>query len=320
MITWSNDLTLERLAGPGERRDRAGTRTGFADLDEVQAIEAGLYVAGGASGVGTTTLMHQMAEQMAEAGGHVLYATFEQRQADLFMKSVTRRIFMKIFGERGQPDKAFSNAEIRSGRAIGTPEAAEAVEALKAAFGDRMAVMQGLPGQSADDIRAGVRTYEERIGHKPIVLIDSLELMSPSSAAGGCRPDPDEARTLVARDLRIFQEELGLPVFVLVHLRRRDGEADLADFDAAGGIQRAADVVWALQPCSVHGDARALAREDVRRRMAGAAGQDHEVRAVELACLRNRFGAGGYEVRFEYRPAYDAFLPVGTAASITVNA
>lgn len=319
MITWSSDFALERLASPGERQDRAETRTGFDGLDESQAIEAGLYVAGGASGVGTTTLMHQMAEQMAEAGGHVLYATFEQRQADLFMKSVTRRIFMKIFGERGQPDKAFSNAEIRSGRAIGTPEAAEAVEALKAAFGDRMAVMQGLPGQSADDIRAGVKAYEERIGHKPIVLIDSLELMAPL-IAGGYRPDLDEARMLVARDLRIFQEELGLPVFVLVHLERRDGEADLADFDTAGGIQRAADVVWALQPCSVHGDARALAREDVRRRMAGAAGQDHEVRAVELACLRNRFGAGGYEVRFEYRPAYDAFLPVGTAAAITVNA
>ena len=64
--------------------------TGFVNLDRVTNLIPGLYVIGAISSIGKTTFMHQICDQMAEAGSHVLYFSLEQNRLNLVSKSLSR--------------------------------------------------------------------------------------------------------------------------------------------------------------------------------------------------------------------------------------
>ena len=54
-------------------------KTGFQNLDnEMGGLYAGLYVVGGISSVGKTTFIHQLGDQLAEQGDHIIYFSLEQ--------------------------------------------------------------------------------------------------------------------------------------------------------------------------------------------------------------------------------------------------
>ena len=48
-------------------------KSGFANIDAITNLYPGLYVIGAISSLGKTTLIHQMSDQIAESGNHVLF-------------------------------------------------------------------------------------------------------------------------------------------------------------------------------------------------------------------------------------------------------
>lgn len=66
--------------------------TGFSSLDNVLdgGLYEGLYVIGAISSLGKTTLIAQIADQIAQAGTDVLFFSLEMARNELISKSVSR--------------------------------------------------------------------------------------------------------------------------------------------------------------------------------------------------------------------------------------
>ena len=65
-------------------------KTGYSNLDEKMSLYPGLYVLGAVSSLGKTTFVGQLADQLSEAGDHVLYFSLEQSEFELVSKGISR--------------------------------------------------------------------------------------------------------------------------------------------------------------------------------------------------------------------------------------
>ncbi len=105
-----NMSTYVREIMPDEMKDfqAAGRiKSGFANLDAKTNLYPGLYFLGGQSSLGKTTLAHQMSDQIAQSGEHVLYFSLEQSALELSTKSLGRNMYLL------DPDKALTSLQIR---------------------------------------------------------------------------------------------------------------------------------------------------------------------------------------------------------------
>ena len=67
-------------------------KSGYANIDAITNLYPGLYVIGAISSLGKTTFIHQMGDQIAESGNHVLFFSLEQSILELASKSIARTI------------------------------------------------------------------------------------------------------------------------------------------------------------------------------------------------------------------------------------
>lgn len=65
-------------------------KTGYSNIDAITSLYPGLYAIGTVTSIGKTTFAHQMADQLARKGEHVLYFTLEQSMSELVSKGLSR--------------------------------------------------------------------------------------------------------------------------------------------------------------------------------------------------------------------------------------
>ena len=70
--TWQIKDDLTRF------RRFANRKTGFSNIDSQGSFYPGLYVLGAISSLGKATFIHQMADQLARAGEHVLFLVWNR--------------------------------------------------------------------------------------------------------------------------------------------------------------------------------------------------------------------------------------------------
>lgn len=304
------DCVAAYMAGPmrGElERFRAGSlrRTGFDVLDdETGGIYPGLYVLGAISSLGKTTFLHQMADQMAGAGQHVVYFSLEQSRLELISKSIARMASQRA-------GKALvSSLDIRLGR--GDKNAlkglSEAFTAYSESVGERLSLVEGGEGCDVEGIGEYVRGYIGRMGVRPVVIVDYLQILQGGDERAGARERIDSS----VIGLKRLSRELEVPVMVVSSVNRANylAPVDFESFKESGGIEYTADVVWGLQLEVLNGElfgkeGRIREKREVVRRAKMA-----EPRKVELVCLKNRFGVSSFRVGFEYLAGCDWFREV----------
>ena len=71
-------------------------KTGFENLDRITNLYPGLYVLGAISSLGKTTFACQLADQLSEAGEHVLFFSLEQSRFELVTKGLSRLTAKRI--------------------------------------------------------------------------------------------------------------------------------------------------------------------------------------------------------------------------------
>ena len=79
-----------------------------------------MYVIGAISSLGKTTFVHQIGDQLAAMGDHVLFFSLEQNRLEMVTKSLSR------ITARNNREKAVSAIKIRGGKL--TPEVIAAAE------------------------------------------------------------------------------------------------------------------------------------------------------------------------------------------------
>lgn len=288
------------MAGEIENFRRSSTRkTGFENLDrQAGGIYPGLYVLGAISSLGKTTFIHQVADQMAAAGEHILFFSMEQSRLEMVSKSLAR-----ITAQR-DISTACTSLSIRGGRL--TPEALDAARAYTEAVQDRMSVIEGNFACTVSFIGEYVRRYMSRNEVKPVVIVDYLQILQ-----GEGRQTVKEQTDNNVTELKRISRALDLPIILVSSVNRSNYLApiDFESFKESGGIEYTADVVWGLQLSALNDDLFTKEKGIVEKRERIREAKQEMPRKVELVCLKNRYGISSYKASFEYYPQFDLFRP-----------
>ena len=294
------------MAGEIEKlKESSNRKTGFSNLDaEAGGVYPGLYAVGGISSVGKTTFVYQMADQMAEAGQHVLFFSMEQSRLEMVSKSIARTT------AQADINTAVSSIAIRTGTL--TPVVLDAADRYGQTVGGRLSVIEGNFNCTVSFIGEYTRKYIEKNGDKPVVIVDYLQVLRPEKDPETGRKSTDTKQIVDYNitQLKRMSRALDIPVFVISSLNRSNylTPVDFESFKESGGIEYTADVVWGLQldimndPIFDKEKCVKEKREKVREAKAAIP------REIELVCLKNRYGRN-YNVHFRYYPQYDLFMP-----------
>lgn len=288
------------MAGEIENFRRSSTRkTGFENLDrQAGGIYPGLYVLGAISSLGKTTFIHQVADQMAAAGEHILFFSMEQSRLEMVSKSIAR-----ITAQR-DISTACTSLSIRGGRL--TRAALDAARAYTEAVQDRMSVIEGNFACTVSFIGEYVRRYMSRNEVKPVVIVDYLQILQ-----GEGRQTVKEQTDNNVTELKRISRALDLPIILVSSVNRSNYLApiDFESFKESGGIEYTADVVWGLQLSALNDDLFTKEKSIVEKRERIREAKQEMPRQVELVCLKNRYGISSYKASFEYYPQFDLFRP-----------
>lgn len=297
----------ELQAEINQRKGQNDRKTGFTELDAAAGgIYNGLYVIGGISSLGKTTLVHQIADQMAAAGNDVIFYSMEQSRLELVTKSISRVIAQL------DPKTTITSLQIRNG--LNNIIVERAIKEYQAGIGGHMNIIEGNFDCTVGAIWEYVEQYKQRNDKTPIVFIDYLQIIQAEKNEQTGRT-PTDARAVVDANitkLKRMSRRLETPVFVISSLNRGNylTPIDFESFKESGCIEFTADVIWGIQ-LKIMNDAIFDKATDIKkkREMVNKAKKE-QPRKVELVCLKNRYGVCNYSVDFMYYPERDCFKSI----------
>lgn len=274
-------------------------KTGFNNLDELTGgLYPGLYVVGAISSLGKTTFVHQIGDQLAEQGDHVLFFSLEQSRLEMVTKSLSR------ITARNNREKAVSAIKIRGGKL--TPEVIAAAEEYNKIAG-RISVIECNFDTNIYSIVEYTKAYMEAFKVKPVVIVDYLQIIPPTDP----RQSDKEKVDSIVRGLKKLQSENDLVLFVISSINRANylTPIDFESFKESGGIEYTADVVWGLQLQILNDDIFNGEKKIKEKREKVRQAKKAIPREIELVCLKNRYGVSSYSCGFKYDPRFDLFEP-----------
>ncbi len=280
-----------------------GIKTGFNNLDlKAGSLHAGLYILGANSSLGKTTFMHQMADQIAEQGTHVLYFSLEQSTLELVSKSISRCTAQINY------DTAINSLEIRYGSS--TEAVLNAKKDYIKAVGDRISIIEGNFACNITYIKQTIKDYIEQNNVAPVIFIDYLQIIPAEQAPSGRVPtDPRAIVDYNITELKKISRALNVPIFAISSLNRANylQPIDYSSFKESGAIEFTADVIWGLQLACISQDI--FYEGNIKEQRETIAREKSKLpRDIELVCLKNRYGISDYKTSFKYYPNYDLFL------------
>lgn len=229
------------------RRTNAAS-TGLRGLNEALSggIEAErLVIVLGAPNTGKTTLVHQIADSIADAGRPVLYVTSEDSPSALVAKTLSR-----IGGIDYTPVLK------------GWPDYERIIQAtiekqLGRMSSDRLRYLDATSGIDLGIIKEKARTHFERYrdeqqgGGPGVLVVDYLQRIARAvKTRNNLTSDLREVVTRVAEELRGLAQELGCGVIAIASQNRggytRGESGSLASAKESGDIEYTADVMFAL--------------------------------------------------------------------------
>lgn len=171
-------------------------KTGFKNLDALtEGLYPGLYVIGAISSLGKTTFAHQMGDQLAGMGDHVLFFSLEQNRLEMVTKSLSR------ITARHNKNTAVSAIKIRGGKV--TPEVAVAAEQYNETGADRISIIECNFDTNLHFIIDYTKQYMQDNQVKPVIIVDYLQIIPPTDPR---QVDKEKVDNIV-RGLKKLQSE-----------------------------------------------------------------------------------------------------------------
>jgi replicative DNA helicase len=272
-------------------------KTGFKALDEKLdgGLYAGLYLIGGTSSLGKTTLAHQIAEHAARfEEAKVLYISLEMSIFELIAKSISRIIFLAKQGTVSAR-KVLNNAV----------DSETLKKALKLySESGNLEFFEGLFDTDIDTIKDVCREFAKKYKeNKKLIVIDYLQIIPAKAQTDKQKID------IVVSSLKILSRVLDCPLIVISSFGRTNYNTTVGfeSFKESGGIEYTADCVIGLQ-LDVIKDLTDKNINDIRKKINEA--REEIPRKIQAVCLKNRHGQGYFTHDFEYNPITNFFEEV----------
>lgn len=289
------------LNGIKESVNTPAIKTGWQILDAHLdgGLYEGLYLLGAVSSLGKTTLMMQLADQLAAAGNDVLIFSLEMARTELMSKSISREVFIDILHHNGNRQNAKTSRGITDGsryERYSTVEKAlisNAIEKYRE-YAKHIYINEGAGDIGTEQIRQTIEKHRTFTGRTPVVIVDYLQILAPHDYRATDKQNADHNVT----ELKRISRDYKTPVLAVSSFNRENYEAkaSMRAFKESGGIEYGCDVLLGMQAAG-----------------AGQKGFDIDVakskdpREVQLIVLKNRNGKTGGIIDFKYYPMYNYF-------------
>lgn len=295
------------------------TPTGFNRLDNELdgGLYEGLYVVGAISSLGKTTLLLQIADQIAAGGHDVLVFSLEMSRYEIMAKTLSRltytlnkaegksdkfaktvrgitdqRRYMgytDIYGKEYPPYTKYEN------KLIGTATAAYKE------FAGHVFIHEGVGNIGVEQLKEIVQAHEQATGNRPVIIVDYLQILAPYDIHATDKQNTDKA----VLELKRLSRDHHIPVLAISSFNRENYSkgVSMVSFKESGAIEYSSDVLIGLQ---------FTAQKKVDEANANRANNEpihvldmdaekaKEPREVDLKILKNRNGKTGGSVSFNY--------------------
>lgn len=289
------------INGIAESVNTPAIATGFKKLDGVLdgGLYEGLYICGAISSLGKTTLVLQVADQIAKSGTDVLIFSLEMARNELIAKSISRSTLLDVIQNKGDIKNAKTTRGVTSGDRYSkyNPEERALIQRAITAYSeyaDHIFINEGVGDIGVQEVRETVKKHILFTGRKPVVILDYLQILAPYNDRATDKQNTDKA----VLELKRISRDYKLPVIAISSVNRANYNTPISmeALKESGSVEFGSDVIWGLQ-------------------LKGVGGKDFDVnkakaknpREIELVVLKNRNGATGGKVSFEYYPLFNYF-------------
>lgn len=281
--------------------------TGFKLLDETLngGIKQGLYAIGAISSLGKTTLVHQIADNLALDGHDVLFFSLEMDKSQMLSKSLSRLSYQIAEEEGKDTDKfALCHSDIVQAYKLKGKQVEmldKAVETYKANYARNIRYEYG--AKSGEEIARVVDNHIKYTEKKPIVIVDFLQYVK------GTKQDARMATNDNVAILKDLVVKHGIPVILISSFNRSSykTQASMESFKESGEIEYISDVLIGLQLKGCQGDG-----DNIQTKI--DENKAKPIRSVELKLLKQRDGIATKTIDFKYNPRFNYFKEIGEAS------
>lgn len=275
--------------------------TGFKKLDSVLdgGLYEGLYIVGAISSLGKTTIITQIADQIAQAGTDVLIFSLEMARAEIMAKSISRHTLQSVLATGGDIRNAKTARGITTGKRYIDYSQTERdlinssiMEYSK--YAQNIYISEGVGDIGAEQIRETVKKHILFTGKTPVVIIDYLQILAPYSERATDKQNTDKA----VMELKRISRDYKTPVIGISSFNRANYKeaVTMEAFKESGAIEYSSDILVGLQ-------LKGAGKKDFDANEA----KRKDPREIELVILKNRNGRTGDSLSFNFYPLFNYF-------------
>ena len=292
-------------------------KTYFLKLDEILkgGLRPGLITIGAMSSIGKTSLMLQIADQIAMTNQRpVLYINYEMSTNEMISKSLSRLMYIESTGT-----KTLSYANILDNTRLNEEEKRIFETAFNdyKSYCDKLFMVESEGNQTIDDIEKQALEIKDNTGKAPIIFIDYLQIMPTINDK---LSDKQKIDTNVLR-LKQLSRKLNTPIVIVCSLNRQSYNLNVAmeSFKESGTIEYSSDVLIGLNFClnpeqeqkikEITRDAslnETMKKNKIDELMKEIKSQ--EIRTITLDVLKNRNGEWNKSINFKFNPKANIFM------------
>ena len=271
-----------------------------AELDG--GLYEGLYVIGAISSLGKTTYCLQIADQIAKSEKDVMIFSLEMAGSELVSKSLSR-LTAELAWKKNLPlsmaktARGITNAKLYDD--YSEEELGLIVHSIAeyGEFAEHLFISEGVGDIGTDNIREAVEKHIMLTANLPVVLVDYIQILSPSNERGTDKQNTDKS----VLELKRISRDYKLPVIGISSFNRENYklEVSMQAFKESGAIEYSSDVLIGLQ---LYGVGNSGFNVDEARKKSP--------RQVELRILKNRNGKVGGKIRLDYYAPFNYFVEV----------
>ena len=293
------------LNGIADSVDTPFIPTGISSLDKILdgGLYEGLYVVGAISSLGKTTLVCQIADQIAQGGHDVLIFSLEMARHEIMAKSISRHTLLDVLQNSGNMRDAKTTRGITTGvRYLDYSQAEKALiqRAVTeyASYAQNIYIHEGIGDIGVAEIRDTVQRHITFTGKTPVVVIDYVQILAPADIRATDKQNTDKA----VLELKRISRDFKTPVIGISSLNRASYKESISmeAFKESGSLEYGSDVLIGLQLKGAGG----------KNFNANEAKQKNP-REIELVILKNRNGSTGNKIELEYYPLFNYFTEPG---------
>ena len=289
------------INGIGQSVDTAYIPTGFKKLDEILdgGLYEGLYICGAISSLGKTTLITQIADQIADNGQDVLIFSLEMARNEIIAKSVSRETLLYCKDYKIPRGKAKTTRGITTAKRwenYDNEEKKIIFEALETygAYSENIYIFEGMGDIGVNEIKETIEKHIKITGKKPVVVIDYIQILAPIDIKASDKQNMDKTVLELKRMTRDFKISI-IGISALNRASYKDA-IGMDAFKESGAIEYGSDVLIGLQLKGA--GEKSFNVDEAKAR---------NPRQIELVILKNRNGATGKKLDYEYYPLFNYF-------------